>query len=49
MDPEGKTYIIRYAAGEIKDLLKKVLANNRVDESKAPKKIKELLDKLKAS
>lgn len=49
MDPEGETYIIRYAAGEIKDLLKKALADNRVDESKAPKKIKEQLDKLKAS
>lgn len=49
MDPEGETYIIRYAAGEIKDLLKKALADKRVDESKAPKKIKEQLDKLKAS
>ena len=48
MDPEGKIYIVRYAAGEIKDLLKKALDNNRVDESKASKKIKDLLDKLKA-
>lgn len=48
MDPEGETYIVRYAAGEIKDLLKKTLADERVDESKASKKIKEQLDKLKA-
>lgn len=46
-DPNGETYIIRYAAGEIKDLLKCAIEEHRVDESKAPKKIKEQLDKLK--
>lgn len=48
MDPDGETYIIRYAAGEIKDLLRKAIDDKRVDESKASKKIKEQLDKLKA-
>ena len=48
LDPNGETYIIRYAAGEIKDLLKSAIEEHRVDESKAPKKIKEQLDKLKA-
>ena len=47
-DPNGETYIIRYAAGEIKDLLKCAIEEHRVDESKAPKKIKEQLGKLKA-
>lgn len=48
MDPNGETYLIRYAAGEIKDLLKKAIEDERVDESKAPKKIREQLVKLKA-
>ena len=47
LDPNGETYIIRYAAGEIKDLLKCAIEEHRVDESKATKKIKEQLDKLK--
>ena len=49
MDPDGENYIIRYAAGEIKELLKCAISQNRVDENKASKKIKEQLDKLKAS
>lgn len=48
LDPDGETYIIRYAAGEIKDLLKCAIEENRVDESKASRKIKEQIDKLKA-
>ena len=48
MDPNGEKYIVRYAAGEIKDMLKCAIRENRIDESKAPKKIKEQLDKLKA-
>lgn len=47
MDPDGETYIIRYAAGDIKDLLRKSLEDKRVDETKVPKKIMEQLDKLK--
>lgn len=47
-DPVGETYIIRYAAGQIKDLLRVAIEENRVDESKASKKIKDQLDKLKA-
>lgn len=47
-DPNGGTYIVRYAAGQIKDLLKSAINEERVDESKASKKIKEQLDKLKA-
>lgn len=49
MDPDAETYIVRYAAGDIKELLKKSLDDKRVDESKAPKKIKQQLDKLKVS
>lgn len=48
LDPNGEKYIVRYAAGEIKDMLKCANRENRIDESKAPKKIKEQLDKLKA-
>lgn len=47
MDPDGETYIRRYAAGEIKDLLKKALEDQRFDESKVTKKLKEQLIKLK--
>lgn len=47
-DPECESYIVRYAAGEIKDMLKKAMHEHRVDETKAPKKVKECLDKLKA-
>lgn len=47
-DPEGEKYILRYAAGQIKDLLKKAVKENRVDESRASRKLKEEIDKLKA-
>lgn len=49
MDPESETYIIRYAAGEIKDLLEEALNNNRIDKTRVPKKIKEQLDSYKTS
>lgn len=45
-DPDGEKYVIRFAAGEIKDLLKEAVKNNRVDREKASKKLKEELDKL---
>ena len=48
LDTNGEKYIVRYAAGEIKDMLKCAIMENCIDESKAPKKIKEQLDKLKA-
>ena len=47
-DLDGEKYVIRFATGEIKDLLKEAIRNNRVDREKAPKKLKEELDKLKA-
>lgn len=47
MDNDMEIYIRRFTAGEIKDLLKQALAQNRIDESLAPKKLKEELDKLK--
>lgn len=47
MDPNCETYIIRYTAGEIKDLLKKAISDDRVDETKMPKRIKEQLGILK--
>lgn len=46
MDPDGNTYLLRFAAGEIKDLLKKAYNEKRLDESKASKKLKEYLGKL---
>ncbi len=46
-DPDGEKYIIRYAAGEIKDLLKKALLNHSIDETKASEKLKKELSKLK--
>jgi hypothetical protein len=49
MDPDRETYIIRYAAGQIKDLLKRAIKDERIDESKATPKIKEQLNKLKVS
>ena len=48
-DPDGEKYIIRYAAGEIKDLLRSALLENRIDETKASRKLKEALNKMKAS
>lgn len=48
-DPNGEKYIIRYTAGEIKDLLKSALLDKRIDETKASKRLKEELSKLKAS
>lgn len=47
LDPNGETYIIRYAAGEIKDLLKSAIEEHRVDESKAPKKNKGAIRQIK--
>lgn len=47
-EPEEEKYIIRLTAGEIRDLLKKAIEENRVDESKAPKKIRIEIEKLKA-
>ena len=49
MDPYGEKYIVRYAAGEIKDLLRCALLEKRVDETKASKKLKDELNKLKTS
>lgn len=49
MNSQEEPLIIRYTAGEINDLLKKALSDNRIDESKAPKKLKEHLEKLKIS
>ena len=48
LDPDGNRFIIRYTAGEIKDLLKQAIEAERIDDSKAPRKIKEHLDKLRA-
>lgn len=48
-DPDGEKYIIRYAAGEIKDLLKNALLENRIDITRVSKKLKEELNKLRAS
>ena len=47
-DPDEEKYIIRLAAGEIKDLLKKAIEEDRIDESRASKKLKAEIDKLKA-
>lgn len=47
-DPECEKYIIRFAAGEIKDILREALKNKRIDESKASKNLSKELSKLKA-
>lgn len=47
-EPDEGMYILRYTAGEIKNLLKEAIKNNRVDRSKAVGKIGELIDKLSA-
>lgn len=39
-DNENEIYIVRYAAGEIKDLIKAAMKSKRVDKSKAKGKIK---------
>lgn len=46
-DSEYETYIVRVAAGEIKDILKNAMKDHRIDESKATRKLKEELSKLK--
>lgn len=47
-DPNKEKYIIRYIAGEIKDLLKRAIQEHRVDESKAlNKNIRRQLNELK--
>lgn len=46
MDPDGERYIMRFTAGEIKDLLKEALLEKRVDVSRIPKKIKAEIDKM---
>ena len=48
-DPNCNRYIIRYAAGDIKNVLKKAIQDKRIDENKLSKRMKEQLDKLKAS
>ena len=46
-DDENEKFIVRYALGEIKDLLKKAIKDNRVDANKARGKIKVEIEKLK--
>ena len=46
-DSGNNKYIVRYAAGEIKDMLKKAIECNRIDESKALKKVKLEIEKIK--
>lgn len=47
-DPDCEKYIIRLAAGEVKDILREAFRNKRIDESKIPSNLKEELSKLKA-
>ena len=48
-DPDAETYIIRYTAGDIRELLKKSWEEKRVDEKKVPEKLKEQFNKLKVN
>lgn len=47
-EPDEGKYIVRYSAGEVKKLLKNAISSNRVDRTKATKKIAEEIDKLSA-
>lgn len=47
-EPEEEKYILRLTAGEVRDLLKRAIQDNRVDESKAQNKIRDEIVKLKA-
>lgn len=47
-EPEEGKFIVRYTAGEIKELLKNAVKNNRVDREKAFGKIAEVIDKISA-
>ena len=47
-EPDEGKYIVRYTAGEIRDLLRDAIKNNRVDRAKASGKIAEAIDKLSA-
>lgn len=47
-DPDYEKYIIRFTAGEVKDILREALKNDRIDESKIPSNLEKELYKLKA-
>lgn len=47
-DPEGENFVVRYAKGEVKDVLKQAISDNRVNAEKAAGKIREAIEKLKA-
>lgn len=47
-DPDCEKYIVRLAAGEVKDILREAFENNRIDESKIPSNLEKELSKLKA-
>lgn len=49
MDPEGEKYILRFAAGEIRDIIKEAILANRINEELASKKLKLEIEKLKVS
>ena len=48
MDPNGEKLILRYAAGQVMDLLVEAEHNQRLDEKKVSKKIKDQLYKRKS-
>ena len=47
-DPDYEKYIVRLAAGEVKDILKEAFIKNRIDESKIPPNLEKELSKIKA-
>lgn len=48
-DDEKEIYIVRYASGQIKDLIKAAIKANRVDINKAKGKIKETMLQMESS
>jgi hypothetical protein len=47
-EPEDGKYIVRYSVGEIKSLLSDAIKDNRIDITKANKKLTEVINKLSA-
>lgn len=47
-DPDCEKYIIRFASGDIRDILNKALKDNRIDKSKASKSLSKELSRLNA-
>ena len=47
-DPDYEKYIVRLAAGEVKDILKEAFIKNRIDESKIPPNLEKELSRIKA-